>query len=295
MFRKLAVVVVTPLLLAACAREAERADLEVKTGAAAVTALRAAPEAAAEAGTAQFEMVMEMAATGETFEIVATGAFDDAAQQMAMSMDMGSLVERLADAPREVPEGFDGATMELVADGDTAYVKSPLLNLFIGTSGWLSMSAEELGAGAEQLGVGANDPASIVEALRGIGGAPEVVDVDEDVRGVPTTHYRASVSLADALADVPESERVEVQAALEQLGDLEGAEIAVDAWIDADGLPRRMEVDMGSAFGALIGDGATMTMTLDLFGFGEPVDIEVPPAAEVTPISETLAGAFLGS
>ena len=109
--------------------------------------------------------------------------------------------------------------MEVVVDGDTVYMRSSLFEMFAGTTGWLSMSAEDLGADAGGLGLGAttSDPTKILESLRGVTGEPEVVG-QEDVHGVDTTHYRATMSLAEALADVPESQRAEVEAALEQLG-----------------------------------------------------------------------------
>jgi hypothetical protein len=74
---------------------------------------------------------------------------------------------------------------------------------------------------------------------------------------------------------------------------LEGAEIVVDIWIDADGLPRRMTMDMDSMFGALGLDGGTATMSIEYFDYGEPVDIDVPSPDEVTPLSEVM-GAFGG-
>jgi hypothetical protein len=208
-----------------------------------------------------------------------------------MSMDMGSLFDALASEGEDVPAGFDG-TMEMVFDGDTAYVRSPLFDLFTGASGgWISMSMEELGADASQLGVGGSDPSALLEGLRGIGGDPQPVGT-EDVRGVPTTHYEASMSLSDALANVPEDQQDEVKASLEQLGDVESAEIPVDVWIDEDSLPRRMQMDMGALFGGLGGgEDTTMTITLEFFGYGEPVDIEVPSGDEVTPLSDVPGGA----
>ena len=60
------------------------------------SALQAAPDAVADAGTGRFEMVMEMTVMGEPLELVATGAYDADAQQMSMSMDMGAMFEQLA-------------------------------------------------------------------------------------------------------------------------------------------------------------------------------------------------------
>ena len=72
-----------------------------------------------------------------------------------------------------------------------------------------------------------------------------------------------------------------VEAQLEQLGELGDAEIPVDVWIDADGLPRRMQLDMGGDVRASGRRRRTLTMTIELFDYGEPVDIEVPSPDEV--------------
>jgi hypothetical protein len=291
MFGKVALLVATPLLLvAACASEGDGDAVQVETGEAAVSALRSAPDAAAEAGTARFEMVMEMAMLDESFEIVATGAYDTGAGQVTMSMDMGALFEQLAaTSGEELPGSFGDGAMELVVDGDTIYLRSPLFEMFTGASEWLSMSPDELATGGGGLGFGSSDPSTFLESLRGVGGEPEVVG-QEDVRDVETTHYRATMNLAQALEAAPEGERAEVEAALEQLGDIDDAGIPVDIWIDGDDLPRRMRMDMGAAFGAITGSEGVMTMTMELFDYGEPVDIEVPSPDEVTPFSEVMGG-----
>jgi hypothetical protein len=210
---------------------------------------------------------------------------------MALTMDMGSVVDELAAGTDEtVPDGFSDP-WEVVADGDTIYMKVPMLGMMLGDVGWISMTPDDLGADASDLGLGAGafDPSKMLESLRGVGGEPQVVG-EEAVRGVETTHYRVEIDLADALAAVPESERESVEASLEQLGDLSGAVIPVDVWIDADDLPRRLQMDMTGAFGELTGEDAGMTMTMEVFDYGADVDIEVPPADEVTPFSEVLGG-----
>jgi hypothetical protein len=298
MFRKSALVLAAPLLLAtACAKEADQGALEVRTGAEAVSALQAAPDAAADAGTAKFEMVMEMTVMDQAVEVVANGGYDSDAGQMSMTMDMGTLFEQMAEAEGEpLPEGF-GGPWEMVADGDTVYLRMPILSMLTGTDGWVSMSASDLGASAELgLGAGTYDPSKMLETLRGVGGEPEVVG-EEAVRGVDTTHYRVEVDLAEALAQVPESQRASVEASLEQLGDVGDGTMPIDVWIDADGLPRRLQMDMASAMAQLSDDELSMTMTMDFFGYGDDVAIEVPSPDEVTSFSEVMGdfGAGLGS
>jgi hypothetical protein len=296
MLRKLAAMVAPPLLLlTACAEEGDPGALEVKTGDAAVAALRSAPESVADAGTAAFQVVMEIAVEGETYDVVAEGTIDADAEQMAMTMDMGALFEELAaSSGEEVPEDL-AAAWQMVVDGTTFYMRTPLFQSF-GVEGWLSMDPAELGMSERTLGLSAAsfDFTQMLDSLRGVVGEPEVVG-EEDVRGVPTTHYTASMDLEEALAQVPEEERAAAEAQLEQLGDIGGAEIPIDVWIDADDLPRRVRMDMDGLFASLgIGEGGA-SITMEYFDFGEPVDIDVPSPDEATPITEVLGGGGFGT
>ncbi len=291
MFRKVALVLAAPLLVVtACAQEGDgEAAVEVKTGAAAVSALRAAPDAVAEAGAAQFEMVIAGLMRGESFEITATGGIDGEAEQMEMAMDMGAMLEQLAEAEGEtLPAGLS-EPWQVVADGSTMYMRAPVFEM-MGIDGWISLTPEDLGTSSEGMGLGAGayDFTKTLDSLRGVTGEPDVVG-EEEVRGVATTHYRATMDLAEALEQAPDDQREQVEAALEQLGDGEGlsdVEVPVDIWIDADDLPRRMRMDMGSFLGAAGMSGGEMTMTMELFAYGEAVDIEVPSADDVTSLSE---------
>jgi hypothetical protein len=144
------------------------------------------------------EMVYEMTIEGQSLEMRATGAMDAEAQQMAMEIDMGAMFRQLAEESGEsMPGGLD-EPMRFVADGTTMYLQMPFAALMGAPSGWVSMDAEELGVGAEAFGAGAYDMRSALDALRGTTGEPEVVGTDE-VRGVATTHYRATVDLARAM------------------------------------------------------------------------------------------------
>ncbi len=284
MLRKLAPALVVPLLVvASCATEAGDATVEVRTGPAAAATLRAAPDAAAEAGTASFRMVMELSVQGIPLTVEATGAFDTDNQRMSMEMDMGAMLDEIASSTGEtVPEGFD-EPMRFVADGSTMYVQSPLFDVAGGPGGWLSISSEDLGSGSA--GLGSYDPSTFLESLRGVKGGPEVVGTEE-IDGVETTHYTATLDLRQAVEEAPDDQRALIEA---QLGQLGAAEIAVDAWIDGDGLPRRLRMDMGSMFGALgLGAGTDAVMTMDFFDYGVPVDIRVPSPDEVTPFTDVM-------
>jgi hypothetical protein len=283
MNRTLTLALAAPLLLAStsCASESDDGAIEVRTGEAAVQALQAAPDVVSAAGTASLEMVMEMTIEGHAVEMLATGVIDADAQQMAMEVDMGAMFRDLAEQSGEsLPDGLD-APMRMVADGTTMYMQMPFASLLGAPSGWMSIDLAAFGMGADQLGAGAYDLRGTLETLRGTSGEPEVIGA-EDVRGVETTHYRVTIDLAKALDKAPESAR----AAIEQLGggvDLAGAEMDMDIWIDAEGLPRRQSMDMGGVLGSLDLGEASATVTIEYFDFGEPVDIQVPSPDEVTP------------
>jgi hypothetical protein len=288
MVRKLALALAAPLLLVAAAC-ADEADQQVLTGDAAVAALRAAPDAAAAAGSGRFEMTMAFDAPDGSMEITAAGVFTG--DQMSMEMDFGDSLAALAGgAGEELPPGFD-EPMQMVVDGDTAYMRMPMLDALTGSGGWLSLTPEDLGqaTGSMGLGAGTSDPSQMLETLRGVADDVEEVGTEE-VRGVETTHLRATVDIDKALAEVPAEQREQLQRQLESL-DMGDAGIPVDVWVDGDSLVRRMTMDLGQLLGPAMGaEGGSASMTIEFFDYGADVSVEVPDASEVTPFSEALGG-----
>lgn len=287
MLRKLTLALLAPLLVTgACAHEAD--STQVLTGATAVAALRAAPDAATDAGSARFEMTVALHSPDGSFEVVSTGAYSG--DQMAMEMDLGAALAGLgAPGDEPLPDGFD-EPMQIVIDGTTAYLRIPMLQGLTGTSGWLSATPEELAAAGGSLGVtgGTGDPSHLLDTLRGIAGDVDEVGPDE-VRGVATTRYRATVDLGQAIDQAPEAQREDLRTMLDQLGS-DVASIPVEVWVDADGLARRFVMDFGDLAAQTMGVDGSATLTLELFDYGEDVAIEVPDPSEVTPI-----GGLLGS
>lgn len=284
MLRKLTLALVAPLLVTgACAQEAD--GTQVLTGATAVAALRAAPDTAADAGSARFEMTVAFEAPDGSLEIVTTGAYRG--DQLAMEMDLGALAGLANPGDEALPDGFD-EPMEIVVDGTTAYLRIPMLQALTGTSGWLSATPDELEAAGGSLGVAgaSGDPSQLLDTLRGVAGEVEEVGAEE-VRGVATTRYRATVDLGQALDQAPEAQREELQAMLDELGG-DVASIPVDVWVDADGLARRLVMDFGDLAAQTMGVDGSATLTLELFDYGEDVTIEIPDPSEVTPIGGLL-------
>ena len=299
MFRKLAPALVAPLLLAsACAQASDGDALRVDaTGTVTpIQALRAAPDLAAEVSTAQVELTMAIEAPDGTFEMHGEGAYDTDAGLMRMTMDMGDFFRGLAEAEgEELPPGFDEPMEVVVADGVT-YLRIPFLQGLTGQDGWLSATPEDLGQSGGSLGLptGGTDPTQLLESLRGTGEVTEAGT--EDVRGVPTTRYDVSIDLATALEQAPVDQRERLEAQLDELGG-SVEDLPMSVWIDDDGLARRIRVEAdATSFGGTAADGR-MTMSIEFFAYGEPVEIDVPPADEVTSFTDLLGsfGGALGS
>jgi hypothetical protein len=78
----------------------------------------------------------------------------------------------------------------------------------------------------------------------------------EEIRGVTTTHYRAHLDKSKLGIDGKQNEPG-----------------VVEAWIDEQGLPRRVRVPYGGEHDPVA--------VADLFDFGVSVDVEAPPADEI--------------
>jgi hypothetical protein len=119
-------------------------------------------------------------------------------------------------------------------------------------------TGEKQWAKIEDLGVAGElpDPSEALSLLRKAGQfEPEG---SEDVRGVATTRYRGRMTVESEIAP-------------------EGS--VVEAWVDADGYLRRLRYHDGRD-----------TATMDFYDFGAAVDIEAPPADEVSDFDPWRAG-----
>lgn len=242
-------------------------------------------EAVADAGSfrASFAMGFDLPATpglpGGDMTMEGEGEFDDERPAGRITMRMGMAGETIE--------------MEVLLVETMAYLK---MGGFPGAeqfpTPWVSFDFAAVPGMSELLGgnLGTNDPSQFVDYLRGADGATEVGR--EDVRGVPTTHYRGVVNFEDALASLDDEDRDALRNSLAALGndiDFGSFEFPVDVWIDDQGLPRRMSMamDMGGLADE-IPSGTTMTFSMELYDFGIPVDVQAPPAHEVTDLTDMI-------
>jgi hypothetical protein len=125
-----------------------------------------------------------------------------------------------------------------------------------GTTYWLKSSVDDsTGADRFMPGPGGTRPDRLLKDLVKLSTKVDNLG-SEEIRGVSTTHYRAHLDKTKPV-----------------LGILRDEPGIVEAWIDDQGLPRRIRVPDG-------GENETAAV-IDLFDFGVPVDIEAPPANQI--------------
>jgi hypothetical protein len=252
----------------------------------AASIVAASADATSQAKSARTSMTIDASAGGRSFAFTADGAFDFAGRSGVMTMDMGST---------GLP-GVSGKIEIRIVDG---VLYMDMGSLFAGLSPggqgalggkqWVKLDLTTVAGetGASGFGsLGSSDPTSILDSLRGAGA--DVQEVGHDVvRGVETTHYRGQIDLSQALAKLPAAERERAASALQSLGT---GTVPADVWIDAQGRLRKLAMDYGAASGtAQLGK-----VTLELFDFGTEVDVQAPPADQVTDLQSMLGGALGG-
>jgi LppX_LprAFG lipoprotein len=163
-------------------------------------------------------------------------------------------------AANVVPGGHE-VTITTIADGTKSYTSSTALDSIPEGKKWIEVdgptAASKTGAPA------ANGPEEGLKTLEAVEGAEEVGE--EDVDGVPTTHYRGT------FPHVSEAFGVKVDV----------SEPKVDVWIDAQERVRRMQMSLKSALSGVEDSAATTDVTIDYESFGRVPKIEVPSADEV--------------
>jgi len=241
-----------------------------------------------EAGTLHEDLKMSMSATGMSFSISGEADIDNEHKRIDMTMDMGML----------------GGEMQIVMDRGVVYMRAPMFQ-DAGTD-WVSMDPSKMDpAAAAQFGgfgAGTTDPSAYVGLFAGVFDVK--VSGEEELKGVPTTHYVGTIDLKKVLKgfsevvgkDVDAATKKQLKAAVKQFESIGiDDKIPFEIWIDAEGLPRRQRITMD--FGKLVPEAgeANLEMTVDFSDFGKPVDIEIPDPSEVTDMTRALGDAGSGS
>jgi hypothetical protein len=154
------------------------------------------------------------------------------------------------------------ASMQEVVNGEQIYISSPaLMGQLPGAKKWMSVNVSKTGKamGIDVSNYSSQSPQSVLEQLKATGGVSTVGT--ETLDGVKMTHYRATVDPAKVADAFPKAAQ------------LKPTFEPVDAWIDDQGLVRRMHMTYTVR-------GTTTELTASFSKYGEPVAVTVPAAAD---------------
>jgi hypothetical protein len=258
----------------------------------------ASTSADASSGRFSFAVSFTTPRADEPFQFSGEGAFDQSSKRSSFAMDMSSLAKLLGSlvagfggtGASDMPnfDDADGWKIEVVKDGDVDYVRFPAMDdkLPAGKT-WIRGS----GATVEAAGVGmkefdsftTSDPRDVLEALRSVSGTVETVGTEE-LHGVETTHYRATVEAAD-LAKSSLSKAGAADGILDGItSKAQVKDVPLDVWIDGDGLVRKVSLHV-AATQAGSSDAGEASLAFELWDYGKDVAIDLPPASQVVDAS----------
>jgi hypothetical protein len=207
-----------------------------------------------------YPAVMGALQDAETFAFETTS--DTAGQAQTMSG-----TARFSDKGIEMQATGSGAqAMEMILLGQAMYMRSPDL----GTGDkWLKIDLSDPSSLFGMIGK-ATDPEVMFKAME----TPKKLELvgTEEVDGVETNHYRITLDPTRYL------EAMEFPAAM---AEMLPKELVTEMWVDADNLPRKFaQTTEVPAMGG--GQPTTSTTEGTYSDFGTEVEIEEPPASEVT-------------
>jgi predicted small lipoprotein YifL len=216
-----------------------------------------------QAGTYAFTFAADITAAGQKLSFTGSGVSDTANAAAQMTFDFSGLPAAMTK---------NGSTAEAIMVDKKMYMKmSFLAGQLPSGKQWLEL---DLGKALQATGVdpssslGQTDPQQWLQQLLASGDT-QTLGTDT-VQGEQMTHYRTQIDPANT-DQIPADQRAAVKKALQQLG---LSKIPVDAWVDGQGLLRRMSLSFALST-------MSMTMSMDLSQFGTPVSITAPPADQV--------------
>jgi hypothetical protein len=250
----------------------------------------------ATSGRFAFSLEMSMPGVDDPFGLSGEGAFDAASERAALSIDMSSFATLLGGlfagmAGPDAPDlgDPDAWRIDVVQDGTDAYVRFPALDDQL-PEGKSWVRGDERGAHAQGIDFSEleqftrTDPRELLDTLEAVSGEIETVGV-EQLRGVETTHYRATIDPARYAELAPKGQHEQFGALVDEVVAQSGlGKIPVDVWLDGSGLVRKVAMGF-SATQPGTTKTAEASVTFELFDYGEQVEIDVPPAEQVVDAS----------
>jgi len=201
-------------------------------------------------GRAVIEATVDNTTTPEGISETGSLIFDDS------GMSRGVMTIKGKSTGREVKA-------LVIAKGTTSYTSSEAFESLPEGKKWMEIDIRPGAGEADSSSASAGSPKEGLKLLEGVQDAEEVGK--EDVRGVPTTHYRGTLPTPEEVFGV----KVHVSA------------LHVDVWIDAQDRVRRMQVTYTTAVDGTEDATTTTEMDIDYVSFGRVPKIKLPNPDEV--------------
>lgn len=289
--KKLVSALALALVLTACANSPSSTGGASTTAGAGADAsdpasiLRAAAAKTQAAGSARmvFAFAIEAKGTSKSFE----GEAD-------MSFGGGDAAKAEARMRFTLPKtkGTDLGSFEMIMDaGPVIYLSSPLFSGMLGVkTPWVKIDPSTVPGFSDQLGSltgGQADPSGSLGLLYGLVDVKEIGV--EAIDGAQATRYQAVLDVTKALGEIPAAQRASLRQVIESMRQ-QGAgtdlsAIPVDVWVDEDGYLKQFRLRLEIPATGAGGSGA-FSMTVTLSNVGEPIDIQPPPADQVTDMAD---------
>ena len=154
--------------------------------------------------------------------------------------------------------------------------------------------SEQYGTSFSGMQGAASDPTSQLQYLRGVSDSVKKVG-EEKVRGVPTTHYKATLDLKKSIKEQGGNLKQAYKKLESQLGT---SKLPTDVWLDGKGRVRRYEMEMPlpstkgatSPQGGSTGKQAGISIVEEVYDFGTPVNVSPSPPNQTMDMSELMPG-----
>ena len=293
----LSILAACALVVAGCGGGASSSAIQAEPISFEDLAQSASTSADATSGRFSFDMAMTFPGADEQLSFSGEGAFDAASKRASFAVDMSAFAKLLGGFASALGGGnatglpdFDdpaGWKIEVVQDGDVAYLRFPAIDAQLPNGKtWIKASEGDAKVGGfdfhELESFSSSDPRELLDVLRSLSGDLETVGTEE-LRGVETTHYRAvvdPVELAKGAATAGQA----TDGLFDQLTAQSGiGAVPLDVWIDANGLVRKLSMEVSATDQA--SQAGAATISFELWDYGETVDIELPPASQVADAS----------
>lgn len=269
------------------------------------TVVQAAERTAAQV-TGRFMMRTHVVPPGgkatEAIDLASEGTYDRASGRLRSTVDLSHLLGRAAASA----EPFAGP-VDTIKDGPRVYLRAEVFTKVLPQHRrWVVVDTTRINPASGLAVTGeidgtVMDPASFLEALRGMGEDTHAVG-EEDIDGAATIHYRGTVSLDRAISQLAPPEQDRLRQGFTGLG-LVGDHLLLpmDVWVDRQGDVRRVATTLDIM--ATTTPGSTpaaapatspVAIAIDFRDLGGPVAIAVPSPGETSDITDLVNSALDG-